>query len=192
MAQSKNNLPKLVNRLPGAKSTLPSTSLLKPGGLGITGVSSITASALSAGLNFGKPSNSRSSSSTSGSSYLSSFLQQAATGGVASALGGSLGGLTGIGSLVAGFVSLFSGEKATLPPLVQFQAPLSQDQISYVGARTTVNAPSNSKSTDSTGVSGSANQPSATPYRYQSDQIAQAVKQALLNSSSLNDVIAEL
>jgi hypothetical protein len=36
--------------------------------------------------------------------------------------------------------------------------------------------------------SGQANQ----PFQYQSAQIAQAVKQALLNSSSLNDVIAEI
>lgn len=75
-----------------------------------------------------------------------------------------------------------------MPPLVQYQAPVSQDRVSYIG--------SGGRSSVSTSADASSSmpggQPAASPYQYQSTQIAQAVKQALLNSSSLNDVIAEI
>jgi hypothetical protein len=100
-----------------------------------------------------------------------------------------------LGSVISGFVSLFGGGKSAPPPLVQFQEPAAQDLISYVvsknqssvSAASSRTAVSNSGTTNTTG----AQQTTAT-YQYQSTQIAQAVKQALLNSNSLNDVIAEI
>jgi hypothetical protein len=69
-------------------------------------------------------------------------------------------------------VNLFGGGgKSAPPPLVQFQLPDSQSQTIYISSNTRSNT---------------------EPAQYQSAQIADAVKKALLNSSSLNDVIAEI
>ncbi len=147
------------------------------------------------GIQFGSPSNSRINAPASTSEW-SSLLKQTASGGIASAAGGSgfslLGSLGGIGGLISGIAHLFSGgSKNPPPPLVEFQLPQSQQQTLYVG--TTGNS---AQQTGPLGVA-SPQQSSivavSTPTaQYQSSQIVQSVKQALLNSSSLNDVIAEI
>jgi len=47
-------------------------------------------------------------------------------------------------------------------------------------------------SSSSKGIYASGQEPNVQSLQYQSSQIAQAVKQALLHSSSLSDVIAEI
>jgi hypothetical protein len=84
--------------------------------------------------------------------------------------GGSLLGMGGLGSLVAGFVDFFGGHAGAPPPLVPFQLPAAQDEVIYSGA--------------AANASGS--------YLSQDAQIVEAVKQALLHSSVLNDIIAEI
>ena len=123
-------------------------------------------------------------------------MKQTARGGISSALGGDLKDIGGIASIVSGFIGLFGGGKSTPPPLVHFEAPASQNQTAFVGTTTAsakwVESGTSAHATSSTGIYASGQEPNVQSLQYQSAQIAQAVKQALLNSSSLNDVIAEI
>jgi hypothetical protein len=198
MATSKNPLlpssakisRKLVQSDSGSSTALPKISSLSSA----TRTLSLSAKPLGTALAFGKPSSAGTTASSAGS-VLTGLLKQTASGGIASALGGGLSGLFGLGSIISGFVSLFGGGKSALPPLVQFQEPAAQDLISYISSGSRSSAPA-AGSRVSVSNSGTTNTPggqqTTSTYQYQSTQIAQAVKQALLNSSSLNDVIAEI
>jgi hypothetical protein len=198
MATSKNPLlpssakisRKLVQSDSGSSTALPRVSSLSSA----TRTLSLSAKPLGTALAFGKPSSAGTTTSSAGS-VLTGLLKQTASGGIASALGGGLSGLFGLGSIISGFVSLFGGGKSALPPLVQFQEPAAQDLISYISSGSRSSAPS-AASRVSVSNPGTTNTPggqqTTSTYQYQSTQIAQAVKQALLNSSSLNDVIAEI
>lgn len=170
----------LADSQPGTEETV------KPSAPSDMRNSSLTAKAVPTGINFGSPSSSKSTSSQP-SSVWSSVLKQTASGGISSALSGGLGSIAGLGGLISGIASLFGGAgSSTLPPLVDFQLPASQTQTVYVssnGASTYQGSPTLPTSTSSS---------TAQSFQYQSTQIAQAVKTALLNSSSLNDVIAEI
>jgi hypothetical protein len=117
-------------------------------------------------------------------------------------LSGALGGIGGLGSLISGIVGLFGGGKNTPPPLVEFQLPASVDQTVYLSdGRSSVyqgnvteraNASNGSGGIYNEGTQKSASGATEQSVQYQSAQIAAAVKNALLNSSSLNDVIAEI
>lgn len=206
MANRKNNLSSLLNQLTNVKidgqsvgKLLSPTSLVtkaqagaeksaKPPSEGNAKASSFSAKTGATGIIFGSPSNSRASTSQSGSEW-ANLLTQTASGGVASAFGG-LGSIAGLGGIIAGIAGLFGGGgKSTSPPLVSFQLPTSQTQTVYVSsnATKTSGAVYTSSPTPQASSSG-ANQ----SFQYQSAQIAQAVKTALLNSSSLGDVIAEM
>ncbi len=203
MAKSKNNLP-------GSTKPRPPNTLLMP----VSGVTETTPQAgrssdartlsvaetiKSASINFGTPSSTRTTASQSGSEW-TNLLKQTASGGIASALSGGLGSIGGLGSLISGIVSLFGGGKKTAAPLVEFQLPASVDQTVYLnsGGKTVYpgnsvepsTAPNAGGGTYTTGEQGSESRGQAL--QYQSTQIAAAVKNALLNSSSLNDVIAEI
>jgi hypothetical protein len=145
-------------------------------------------------LRFGSPSSSATSTSQSGSQW-SNLLKQTASGGIASALGGGLKDFLGIGAIVSGFVGLFGGGKSTPPPLTRFETPVSRNQTFYTGASANPGVRTDGglgHDGAASGVYTSSHAPSSGGLQYQSTQIAQAVKQALLNSSSLNDVIAEI
>jgi hypothetical protein len=197
MAMAKNPLltgSKLSSKITrpdsAASSATPKTSSLS----GAMKSLSLSAKPIGTALAFGKPS-SAGTSSTSSSSVLTGLLKQTASGGIASALGGGLSGLLGLGSLISGFISLFGGGKSALPPLVQFQEPAAQNVVSDVSSRGGASLPaaaSNVNVSNSGTTNTSGGQQTNSTYQYQSTQIAQAVKQALLNSSSLNDVIAEI
>jgi hypothetical protein len=185
MAKSKNNFPGLVKALASGKKSgslagAPSvvgrsgtagTTTLKPGTAGGTHAASLGSKSISTGMSFGRPSSTKLPAST-GTDW-GKLLEQAASGGIASAFG--LGSVSGLGSLVSGIASLFGGGKKTLAPLQEFQLPAAQNQTITIGAN---------------GSSGTAT--SSQSIQDQSAQIAQAVKTALLQSSSLNDVIAEI
>jgi hypothetical protein len=174
----------------GSSTALPKISSLSSA----TKTLSLSAKPLGTALAFGKPSSTGTATSSAGS-VLTGLLKQTASGGIAGALGGGLSGLFGLGSIISGFVSLFGGGKSALPPLVQFQEPAAQDLISYIssGSRSSAPAAASSVSVSSSGTTNTpGGQQTTSTYQYQSTQIAQAVKQALLNSSSLNDVIAEI
>ncbi len=144
------------------------------------------------GIQFGHPSGSGTATSSSSGSIWPNLLKQTANSGLSSLLGGG----AGIGSLVSGLLHLFGGGgKSAPPPLVKFQLPSPQEQTVYVGSNGTSSYPGDSvQSSASPGAANAANSGAANSQtlRYQSTEIAQAVKTALLNSSSLNDVISEL
>ena len=206
MANSKNQLPGLKqltsakSKAPGAGSLgqlegTPSAGSFRPGRLRDVSLSSLTGKITSSGLRFGGPSSSATASSGTGSQW-TNLLKQTAKSGVSSALGGGLKDIGGIASIVSGFIGLFSGGKSTPPPLVHFEAPASQNQAAFVGSATGPAKWSESGTTghgtSPKGVYASGQEPNVQSLQYQSAQIAQAVKQALLNSSSLSDVIAEI
>jgi hypothetical protein len=157
-------------------------------------------------IQFGKPSESGAKPSSASGSEWANLLRQTASGGVSSALSGGLGGIGGLGSIVSNLVSLFGGGggKKSLPPLVDFQLPNSQEQTLYVGSKgssvyqgnvvgaASVPAPVTKPYSTAGQLQISGPSPSAEWIQEQSAQIADAVKNALLNSSSLNDVIGEI
>ena len=145
------------------------------------------------GIQFGRPSRTSSSSSQS-SSVVTGLLKQTLSGGLASFLGGGLGSITGLGGLVSGLTHLFGGGKSTPPPLVEFQLPDSNEQTVYVSSKgsTTYQGTSVEQAAGSSRGTGAYINSNPAGLQYQSSQIADAVKKALLNSSSLNDVIAEI
>lgn len=170
-----------------------SASSAKPPSLGDTKTSSIGVKDTATGIQFGSPSNSRTPASQSSMS-VSSLLTQAASGGVSSALSGGLG-IAGLGGLVTGLLGLFGGSKTALPPLVRFELPTTQQATVYTSrtGNTTYDGTSvvqTNPPASQTGIYATGN--NSGSLQYQSSDVAQAVKTALLNSSSLNDVIAEI
>jgi hypothetical protein len=159
----------------------------------------INGSAEAKGIQFGSPS-SRSTKSSSQSGW-SNVLTQVATNGAASAFGSALGSIGGLTSLISGIFHLFGGGsgKAALPPLVRFQLPASQTETAYISSqsRTVLQGAANEQSIRSAtqpiyASSGTQKAGTSSTATYDTAAITQAVKQALLNSSSLNDVIAEI
>ncbi len=164
-------LPSLVST-PIGKSAAPSA-----GNTGIAKTSGFN-KAITQPINFGRASRAATKNPNS-SSMLSSFLSGSTSGGIAGGLSGAAGFSGGIGSLISGLASLFGGGKTAPPALTAYQLPTSQAQTVYTG--TSVTTP---------GVYGGPS--AASPFDSESGQVVQAVKQALLNSSSLNDVIGGL
>ncbi len=134
--------------------------------------------------------------------------------GVASAaksIGSLLLGGLGIGSLISGISSLFGGDdQPAPPPLVKYALPTA---LQYEGAVTGNGAVSSYDYNDRGGVrtidystpAASQSSPSGSQhvtiqvnamdsksFLDHSDDIARAVRAAILNSSSLNDVISEM
>jgi hypothetical protein len=104
------------------------------------------------------------------------LLKSTTSGG---GLVGTLASVAGFGPIISGIASLFGGGGSkTSEPLVQFQLPASQQQVITIGG-----------SAPNPAIYGP---PSATSAAQQNAQIINTVKQALLNSSVLNDVIAEI
>lgn len=153
---------------------------------GLRAISLISTRTLT-GIDFGSPSSpSSTSTSTSGSNW-TNLLEHTASRSLTSAAKGtfSLAGLGGIGSILSGISKLFGGgsDAKTLPPLVEFDLPGPVAETVYLssrGSRTEVSSYGNSAPLTAASRSN------------QNAQIVQAVKHALLTSSSLNDVIAEI
>jgi hypothetical protein len=91
----------------------------------------------------------------------------------------SLADLGGLGSILSGISKLFGGgsDAKTPPPLVEFELPTPVAETVYLSSH---RSRSEARPYATTGSSN------------QNAQIVQAVKHALLTSSSLNDVIAEI
>ena len=182
----KNELSSLVSQL--GKTESQADSLFRRGSRKPPSVHELRGESLSStgthrgGIQFGSPSNNRVSQPQVGTSW-THLLRQTASGGLSNALGGSLfGAVGGLGGIVSGIVNLFGHHRKAPPPLTLFHLPESENQTVYVrsnaGRQTTPAAIYNSS------------HPQA--FQYRSTEIANAVKHAMLNSSSLNDVIAEV
>jgi hypothetical protein len=206
MANSKNQLPGL-KRLASTKTKAPGVASIAPlestptagsfraGRLRDVSFASLTGKMASSGLRFGGSSSLGTTSSGNGSQW-TNLLKQTAKGGVSSALGGGLKDVGGIASIVSGFLSLFRGGKEAPPPLVHFEAPAPQNRTVFMGAAMGPaqwsESGTSAHSSSSKGIYARGQEPNVQSLQYQSSQIAQAVKQALLHSSSLSDVIAEI
>jgi hypothetical protein len=214
VSKSKNNLTGLANLLSKGRSSLknglpsvagPSTSSpdikttekkLSSGSSSSLRSKSLNAKA-ETGIQFGKPSSSR--TSTSASSDLSSLLKTTESSGLSGLLsgGGLLSGLTGLGGLGSLLSGLFGGGGSkTIPPLTMFALPQVSSETYSIGTRAGSSA-SGSSSTSASGSSGSTvGQQSSGIYSASSvagnTRIVQAVRTAILSSSSLNDVINEI
>ena len=187
MAKSKNNFGGLVSHLSAGKSSsanpagLLSATGKSHGSLGAgnlkagsnrdTRTAPLSSSLRTKGIEFGTLSSSKGIASQPGTDW-THLLTQTMSGGLASALGGSfgLGSIGGLGSIISGIASLFGSAKKSPAPLAQFQLPHSQNATVYIANQTN----------------------SGQWIQDQSAQIAQAVKTALLHSSSLGDVIADI
>lgn len=113
------------------------------------------------------------------------------------------GSAFGLSPILEGLLGLFSGGTSqTVQPLVPFALPAS---VQYSGGYTPSNGgqvvpvsygqnggPSAAASTSNTNVQIQVNAMDSRSFLDHSDDIARAVRQAMLNSSSLNDVIADL
>ena len=174
----KNNnyrLPALPKLPPAPKSTPKATALR---GTGVAKVAAFSSKQLTP-VSFGRPSQTTTKSSQSGNQW-SNLLTQSTSGGLAGTFSSAAGFGGGIGSIIAGFASLFGGGGKSAPPaLVEYQMPTSQQQLVTIGSAIPA-------------VGNYAGPQAAAPFEQQSAHIVQAVKQALLNSSSLNDIIAEI
>lgn len=201
-SSSELNLSKFIQSLVASSSSSDSAmSSLSATSLGLKTLSEGSTEKLQS-IQFGKPS-SNNTSSTPSSNLLTGLLSQTASGGLASALTGGLSSFAGLGGLISGIAGLFGGSsKAAPPPLALFSLPNSIQQTAYVGSnQTTVYA---GDSVDQTvksattsavyttgGVVNNTGR-SAPPATTDGSSIAQAVKNALLTSNSLSDVIAEI
>jgi hypothetical protein len=119
---------------------------------------------------------------------------------VASIASSVLGSGLGLIPLISGLVGLFSGGSSSPPPLVAYQAP---DSISLEGdvsrSTNTINwaASHGTQSKTPAATSGpqvtvQVNAMDSQSFLDHSQEIAKAVRSAMLNSSSLNDVVNEL
>jgi hypothetical protein len=179
MAKNSNNLPGLASStrkrngaLTGAPGLVNSATSaggsLRIGSSGGTKSIGIGTSGIASSINFGKFPKSA-NKITPGTNW-GALINQAANDGVASLFGGGLN-LSGIGSVVSSIASIF-GHQKTLPTLTPFQMGPSQDATIT--------------------VTGGSMTTSTQMIQDQSAQIAQAVKTAVLNSSSLNDILSEI
>ncbi len=152
----------------------------------------------SSGINFGKAPNGA-TKATSGSSSLQGLLKNLASGGVSNAFGGGLlSALGGIEGLVSGVAKLFGESKKAPQPLTKFRLAAPQQETGSITRNASGTQENRSAYSATSGhgegiyAASQSRVPTASNVGAQSQQIAQAVKQALLTSSSLNDVIAEI
>lgn len=141
----------------------------------------------SAGLTFGKPSSSQAlypASSGGGFDWGNLGKQISSGGGLAGMLSSGLASFGGIGSLVSGISHLFGGGQKTLPALQLFQLPDAVNQ--------TVHINNTNGGVSSPSINVHVQALDSQSFITRSNDIAKAVKSAMLNSHSLNDVVAEI
>lgn len=147
----------------------------------LSGIGSSPSDQLTRPISFGrvpKQSSGSSGSSSSAISGLARAITRTTTSG--GGIGGVLGGFFGISPLVSGIMSLFGGggDESVPPPLEAFTLPESRSETFVLPSANPVGA--------------QTQMVDAQFFLDHSNEIAAAVKQAILNSHSLNDVISEL
>jgi hypothetical protein len=169
-------------------------SLAKLTGSGFTGtkVSGLSKTTkLSHGINFGKAPGSATlvPSSSSGGGW-QTYASQLASGGAVSILTGSYGagalGGFGLGPIVSGILGLFGNKQKSPPALQPFSLPSASNQTVHLEAG------SSSASGSSNVVHVHVQAMDSQSFMDRSNEIANAVKSAMLNSHSLNDVVSEV
>jgi hypothetical protein len=135
-------------------------------------------------INFGKPADKGTTTTSSGTDW-TGMLKQASSSGLSSLLGGGLAS-GGIGSIISGISSLFGGGTKTPEPLKLFSLPDPQNYTVHLQGSTPA------QSSSSSGVHVHVQTMDSQSFMSRSNDIARAVKTAMLNSHSINDVISEL
>ena len=134
------------------------------------------------GIQFGQAPKKATESKTTTSSTVSwqKLASQAASGGATSLLGKSgLLGSVGLGTIISGLAGLFGKSKKSEPaPLPKFSLPDPVLQTVHMDTKQAVHEP--------------VQVPSSQWIIDRSDDIAKAVRSAMLNSHVLNDVVSEL
>ena len=136
-------------------------------------------------INFGKPSDQKALLPTADSGRdWTGLAKQVVSGGAASLFnsGSASAAFGGLGSLISSIASLFGGEKKAPPPLQLFQLPDAVNQTVHVGTG----------SSTGSAVHVHVQAMDTQSFVNRSNEIAQAIKTAMLNSHSLNDVVSEL
>lgn len=177
------------------------TNLSKLNGSAFSGLKKQNAASgtpASQGINFGLPSNRKAllQTSSSGTDW-AQLASKLASGNATSALSGSsgnsgIGALSklGLGPLLSGITGLFGGNKATaLPALQLFHMPDAVNQTTHINGSP---AARDSGSTAGSTVHVHVQAMDSQSFMNRSNDIAKAVKSAMLNSHSLNDVVSEL
>jgi hypothetical protein len=189
LKKNNNKLP-LVNQVASSSDNTAKTAI--PNNHSARLLSSLTSGPAARGLNFGSMHTKPGGSSSSPGSQWTNLLNSA-SGGASSILGGGLfliGGLGFIGKLF----NLFGGAKTPPVAPTQFQSPVSQHaslNITTPGTVSSISSGAHPVNSSSGGAYEQIGSPTAN-HATQSAQVIQIVKQALLTSSSLNDVISEL
>jgi hypothetical protein len=214
VSKSKNNLTSLASLLTGGRSG-PKSALPVLGGSSASSpdIKTTTSSGKSApgsnsalrseslnakpakGIVFGKPSSNR--TSTSATSQLNSLLKSTENSALSSVIGGGslFGGLMGLGSLTSLIGGLFGSSTKTLPALTTFSLPQVSAETFSIGTNAKTTTAAGGGAQGSSGIYASQTRQTVSAVSVpgtSSGQIAQVVKTALLNSSSLNDVINEI
>ena len=132
-------------------------------------------------IEFGSPSNAGGSSQKSSGGLLSQLLTRQSSSVISGLVGGGLFGLVGH-SLFSGIGSLFGGAKQLDDPLERFSLPDSQNRTLDVAMSQAKQVQQASGNTNANGQG----------YSDRNAEIVRVVKQALLTSSQLNDIISEI
>ena len=136
-------------------------------------------------IDFGQPSrSSRSGGGASSTRSVTSLLEN----GLLSFVGGGFG----IGSLISGIEGLFGEREKPEPDLVRFALPDSQNRSMSIGQGRDAEISGKPGSSASSNGSPSASSMDSQWFMDHSADIAKAVKDAMLHSNSLNDVISEV
>lgn len=202
MSKTNSSLPGLFHRKPPTDLIGPSpgrasvSRIEKISGISGSRALSLTAKDTLTGIKFGSPSSSNATGTTkSRTTDWERLLQHTASRGLSSAMKGtfSLADLGGIGTAISSLFKVFGGGKSAnpLPPLVEFALPNPVAQTVYVNAGVS-GTDSASLRTNRGIYRTTGNEAGASAPVFNASQIAQAVKHALLTSSSLNDVISEI
>ncbi len=144
-------------------------------------------------IQFGSPSSagSKSHASAGTGNEWTNLLSNAASGTIDNLLGGGFL-QSGIDSLISGIMNLFDGGGKTESPLVRFALPDSQQQTMYVSSEGFFSSAGNTAGSQSNNKGEAYGNAQSQGPLYKQSEIVQAVKNALLTSSSLNDIIAEI
>ena len=130
-------------------------------------------------IHFGTPSRTAGSSQKSSGGLLSQLLRKTSSQGVSGLVGSGLLGVFGK-SLISGVGSLVGGSAVEMPAVNRFSLPDSQNRTIDIGSSRSLRATETTTS------------PSNQTYSDRNAEIVRVVKQALLTSSQLNDVISEI
>ena len=147
----------------------------------LQGIGNSSSEQLTRPISFGRVPKQSSTGSRRSSSTIGTVTETItkAAGGGGGGIGSILGGFLGLSPLISGIMSLFGGGDASAPaPLEAFTLPDSRSETFVLPA-------ANSSV-------GQIPMVDAQFFLDHSNEIASAVKQAILNSHSLNDVISEL